>query len=178
MTLASIILQSVFIASRTSVLKHHALMSSVVKQGLSAPLCYIGGHEGVIMHPRQLASMIATLLCVFLWHTFLSASANAAPTWIDGVPQQSMTTNCSVIGNSYQEPGTSSYVGYWGEPNLSTPWVNAVYYLHLHIVQLGFPCGTVGSRSSVELFLPANTSLAMSPINPVNCFWKRGGGIG
>lgn len=130
----------------------------------------------VSLYPRQLRHLTsAILLCVLLCHTFPMTSASATPMWMDGAPHENITTNC-VNNNNQQEIGTSSYVGYWGEPNLSTPWVNAVYSLHLVIAQIGNPCVTAGSHSFVEIFLPSNVSLAISPTNPVVCWYGNIGG--
>lgn len=93
-----------------------------------------------------------------------------AAAWYDGSILYSQITNCvSIIqGAPYSEAGVGVYVGFAADPNLARPAPGQVYYLHVVAYGLGNACS--GQRVWVDFSLPPNTSLAVSPANPVYCF--------
>ncbi len=97
--------------------------------------------------------------------------ADAAWGWSDGGFAQSTVTNCVSLGVLFpapiQEAGVSTYVGYLTDVNTAQPYPGQVYYVHTVVYGVGNPC--FGSHALPEFSLPANTSLAISPQNPVYC---------
>jgi predicted outer membrane repeat protein len=97
--------------------------------------------------------------------------APSSVSWYDGLIQYSTITNCfSIIqGSPYTEYGAGTYVGFSADPNNSQPAPNAPYYAHVVIYGLGNSCA--GMRAYLDLALPANTALSISPAHPVYCFY-------
>lgn len=61
---------------------------------------------------------------------------------------------------------TAAFVGYYGDPNTSTPKAGDIYYTHVFV---GNPAACQSASVQPWLILPANTSLAISATNPVHC---------
>ena len=92
------------------------------------------------------------------------------PSWYDGLIQYSTITNCvSIIqGLPYQENGVGVYTGFLAQPDAGLPAPNTTYYVHVFIAGLGNSCS--GMRAYLDISLPANTSLAVTPTDKVFCF--------
>lgn len=90
--------------------------------------------------------------------------------WYDGLIQYSSILNCaSIIGGfPYIEYGMGTYVGFIADPEAAAPGINQVYYVHVVVAGLGNSCA--GQRAFIDVQLPANTSLAITPSTPVHCF--------
>jgi hypothetical protein len=97
-------------------------------------------------------------------------TAPNAATWYNGRIDYSTIINCASIiqGFPYQEYGAGTYVGFRGDLNAGQPALNTTYYVHVVIAGLGNSCS--GMRAYPDLALPASTSLAIGPGNPVYCF--------
>jgi hypothetical protein len=97
--------------------------------------------------------------------------APSAAAWYDGLIQYSTITNCAsiIFPPAYQEYGAATYVGFIADPNNSQPAPSAPYYAHVVIYGLGNSCS--GMRAYIDLALPPNTSLAITPSNKVYCFY-------
>jgi hypothetical protein len=89
--------------------------------------------------------------------------------WYNGVIQYSLITNCTsiILGSPYTEYGAGTSVGYYGESTIGMPGQNMVYYIHVIVTGLGNACA--GQYAYIDIGLPANTLLAISATNPVNC---------
>jgi len=98
-------------------------------------------------------------------------TAPDAATWYDGRIDYSTIINCASIiqGFPYQEYGAGTYVGFLADLNAGQPALNTIYYVHVVISGLGNSCS--GMRAYPDLALPASTSLAIGPGNPVYCFY-------
>ena len=99
-------------------------------------------------------ALAATLLVAGLAH---NASANSK--WLDSPGQQNHSGACA--------GGTSTYIGYWGDPGATpaTPATGDVGYIHIVAIS-GCAYDTVG----FDLFLPPGITTAVSAQNPVYCF--------
>ena len=97
-----------------------------------------------------------------------------AAAWYDGLIVYSQIINCvSIIqGMPYTEYGVGAYAGFVADPDTAQPGPGQVYYLHIVAYGLGNACS--GQRIFVDFHLPANTSLAISPTNPVLCIAEGG----
>jgi len=97
-----------------------------------------------------------------------------AEAWYDGIIAYSEIINCASIiqGMPYSEKGIGTYVGFAADPDAAKPAPNQVYYLHIVAYGLGNACS--GQRIWVDFKLPANTSLAVSNMNPVICLASTG----
>nr|HMN60578.1 hypothetical protein [Anaerolinea sp.] len=93
------------------------------------------------------------------------------PTWYDGLIQYSQITNCvSIIqGYPYIENGVGTFVGFLADPDNAVPSPNQTYYLRVYIAGLGNSCS--GMRAYLDVSLPANTSLAITPTDKVYCLF-------
>lgn len=93
-----------------------------------------------------------------------------AAAWYDGLIVYSQITNCvSIIqGAPYSEAGIGTYAGFAADPNLARPAIGQVYYLHVVAYGLGNACS--GQRIWVDFTLPPNTSMAVTPTNPIRCY--------
>ena len=98
-------------------------------------------------------------------------TAPDAATWYNGLIDYSTIINCASIiqGFPYQEYGAGTYVGFLADLNAGQPALNTIYYVHVVISGLGNSCS--GMRAYPDLALPASTSLAIGPGNPVYCFY-------
>ncbi len=98
--------------------------------------------------------------------------------WYDGTIVYSTILNCvSIIqGMPYTEYGIGTYAGFAADPDAARPAPGQVYYLHIVAYGLGNACS--GQRIFVDFNLPANTSLAISPTNPVLCIAEGGADSG
>ncbi len=103
----------------------------------------------------------------------LAPSTPNAGAWYDGLIQYSSITNCvSIIqGSPYQEAGAGVYTGFFADPDAGQPAPNTTYYVHVVVGGLGNACS--GQRAVIDLALPANTSLAITPSTPVGCFYDN-----
>ena len=90
--------------------------------------------------------------------------------WYDGLIKYSTILNCpSIIGGfPYFENGMGTYVGFTADPEAAAPGINQTYYVHVVVAGLGNSCA--GQRAFIDVQLPANTSLAITPGTPVYCF--------
>jgi hypothetical protein len=104
--------------------------------------------------------------------------APEAVAWYDGLIVYSQIVNCvSIIqGMPYTEYGVGAYAGFAADPDTAKPGPGQVYYLHIAAYGLGNACS--GQRIFVDFQLPANTSLAISPTNPVLCIAAGGADSG
>ena len=108
----------------------------------------------------------------------LSAAGSNCPVdqhcWYEGGVDAGSTYNCTIIGNHYYESLGRSWVGWRGnlDSNPTKPRTGDVYYTKIGWGVSGFPCGNGGAYVHIELFLPANTQLAISSQNPVQCFYE------
>jgi hypothetical protein len=96
--------------------------------------------------------------------------------WYDSIVYSGNTYNCTIIGGGYYEPLGMSYVGWYGNyetgnANTTIPRVGDVYYTRVGWGITGYPCGSGGAYVHVEMNLPANTQLAISPTNKVRCYY-------
>jgi predicted outer membrane repeat protein len=99
-----------------------------------------------------------------------TGGATTAAAWYDGMIQYSTIINCvSIIqGAPYQEYGAGAFTGFYANPDVAQPGPNQVYYIHVYVAGLGNSCS--GQRFYFDVALPANTSLAYSPTNPIRCY--------
>lgn len=107
--------------------------------------------------------------CVLSFLQFLPGDAEAARSWHEETPPiQTLVTNCSVYGQTYNEPGAAAYVGYYADPDAGDPQTNVLYQVHIVVKGMGLPC-TGGQFASIEIALPPNTSIDTSSV-PIQCY--------
>ncbi len=94
------------------------------------------------------------------------AAKRRAPQWWYGYFDPGPTQNCV---NQYFEPLGQTWAGWYGDPGV-TPTTDDVYYVNAGWAVSGFPCGG-GAYVHLELVLPANTRLAISNQNQVECWY-------
>lgn len=97
-------------------------------------------------------------------------AATSGWAWYDGAIKYSNITAC-FSDPPIAEYGAGTYVGYTAnldDPPQPTP--NMVYYVHVVVMAVGNACA--GQYGYIEIGLPAHTSLAISAINPVYCFYN------
>lgn len=99
-----------------------------------------------------------------------AACASGSYCWYEGGTDAGSTFNC--IGG-YNESLGRSWVGWRGnlDSNPTKPQTGDVYYTKIGWGVAGFPCGSGGAYVHIELYLPANTQLAISANNPVKCIY-------
>ena len=96
------------------------------------------------------------------------------PSWYDGLIQYTTITNCASIiqGYPYLEYGMGAYTGFaltrTTPAHRQTSPITSTWYL----AGLGNNCAG-GTRSYIDIGLPANTSLAISGANPVVCVYDN-----
>ncbi len=98
------------------------------------------------------------------------ASTDAA-VWRSGSIAYSNIVNCAsvIFGSPYTERGVGAYAGQLMDPDAAQPIPGQVYYLRVTVSGLGLPCS--GTYLRIDFDLPDNTALAISPANPVYCFY-------
>jgi len=86
--------------------------------------------------------------------------------WFEGQIEYTYVTGWTGIPG---EKGFGTYVAYYQNPDLSFPYVNAIYYIAVVVYGIGSP--QWGTMSAYLTFvLPPNTSLAIGPESPMMCF--------
>lgn len=100
-----------------------------------------------------------------------ASGAPEALQWLDGNIAYTYTINCAV-GNV--ELLTGHYLGYYGDTNVTFPKVGDVYYGHIVVAGLGFPCA--GPLVHLELWPPPASDVVISAQHPVRCFFQSPGG--
>jgi hypothetical protein len=99
------------------------------------------------------------------------STKRGAPQWWYGFFDPGPTQNCV---HGYFEPLGNTWNGWYGDLGTS-PTTDDVYYVTAGWAVSGFPCGG-GAYVHAELVLPANTRLAISNQNPVECWFDPASG--
>lgn len=101
-----------------------------------------------------------------------AASANAAPSWHDGVAAISYVYNPCL---SIQEFGGMSQAGYSSDPAATR--AGDVFYGHVLFgaaTFVGGGCGNTDQHAEVDVSLPPGVSLAIDGAHPIYCFYQDG----
>ncbi len=99
-------------------------------------------------------------------------AGEAAWQWIEGNSVYNYNNNCAT---GTVEMLTGQYTGYYGKTDASAPVVNQVYYGHIVIAGMGFPCA--GPYVHVEAFPPPSSNLVFDDQYPIRCFYTNTQGV-
>ena len=84
--------------------------------------------------------------------------------WYSGSPEYYDTVHCQ-LGNVETAAGT--FVSQNRDQDNDLPIPGDVYYLSILLMSIGYPCA--GQYAYIDIGLPPNTTLAISPTNPLYC---------
>jgi hypothetical protein len=117
---------------------------------------------------KKLLTLIITLV------TLVCAVAKAQTTeWVYGSTLNLNGTNCSVVGNWYQETMLTGTAGHLRTTDLSAPKTGDGSYVSILMSVPGLNCDDDGSVGFVpSLILPPGASLNINAQNPVICYFK------
>src|SRR5262245_4463157 len=119
------------------------------------------------MNGRQRGLIAVTAAALTL---AFAPSAQAAPSWKDGLVQKSTVTNCQsiIFGSPIQEDGAWTWTGQYVDPG-NLPGINETFYVHVVVGAVGNPCPG-GQYAHFEFIPPSGVSLAIDGTHPVFCW--------
>jgi hypothetical protein len=104
-----------------------------------------------------------------------AAPAQAAPEWIQGVPETSTVVNCpsQIFGSPYTEIGLGARADVLLDA-ADLPTVGEVFYARVGLAAVGNPLCGDPQGVYVEVYPPVGVSLAIGPGTPVRCIRYTG----
>lgn len=122
---------------------------------------------------KTLRMLLATAACLATM-VAPAATAQAAPSWLDGnIAQEIVNSNCLTSSPEFE---IGAYVGEYVDETIPSPVVGEVFDVHIVVATLGNECA--GTAPKIEIALPPGVTPAITDQVGIRCYLGPIGNMG